>query len=283
MKTPGKKEKNDLGRLNKQLLQSLYPDDIAATREILRLNTPYTLMVQAAKNITKIPAPKVLPVKVVGYVDLMPLYSHHSYMDISVLQRYLELTPAECTCYVIRLKDRSLTGEVKKSLEKYVADRGLNYRVVDYKFMGKEQMTIIIAFSVVLLVVVGLFIVTMVFFIINMVMLSILKRRREIGTSIALGMSNLEIMFVLLGEVFVILTISWVVGSVLGASLMLLFGKVGIPGMVFFQKNTLYLLFSMKHIFVSYLIVMPPALVAAMLSLLRVRRLKPVDLLKEGK
>jgi ABC-type lipoprotein release transport system permease subunit len=281
LKTMSGADAKELAKWNKRLFQAIYEEVITPVPEEVSLDTPMTLMVSPAKSTAKINTPKIIPVKFVGFVEGMPLYYAYNFIDISVLQEYLELSPDECTGYFIRLKDKSDTEHVKIKIRDYLQKRGLDYRVIDYKFIGeKMHMPTATAFSLILNYLIILFMVIVIFFIVNSVMLSIIKRRKEVGTAITLGMSKNENVLIFVGEMLVLVTISWLAGSLLGSLLVFLFAQIGIPGIVFMQGGKLFLMFKVEYLFAAYAILLPTAVFASLLPSLTIRRAKVVELLK---
>jgi ABC-type lipoprotein release transport system permease subunit len=270
-----------LAKWNKRLFRTLYKKVIAPVPEEISLNTPMTLMVPPAKNIEKLSSPKILPIKFVGFVEGMPLYYAYNFIDISILQQYLDLSPEECTGYLIRLTDKSYTDEVKARLTDYIRKRGLDYKVIDYKYVGeKMHLPTATAFSLILNYLILLFIIIVIFFIVNSVMLSIIKRRKEVGTTITLGMSKNENMFIFVGEMIVLVTLSWLAGSLLGSLIVFLFAQVGVPGIVFMQGGRLFLMFKLQYLLTAYAILLPTAVFASLFPSLSLRKARVVELLK---
>lgn len=273
-----------LAQWNKKLLCALYPDAIVPIRGSVYLNEPMTITVPPAKDIGKLTPPRVVPVEIVGIVQNMPLfYKHDWFIDISALREYLELYPYEYTNYMIRCTDKVHVRRVTKAIEEYLSRRKLDYRVLDYHFFGRDYFQIPTAVKIVFTILISLFLVTVAIFIANTVLLALAKRRREIGTSISLGMSKGENIFTLVGEVFIVTSLSWIFGAVFGSLLVFLFSKIGIPGMIFFMEDRLYTIPRLEHALLSYVFVLPSALLAAYIPALRIRKVNPVELLREVK
>jgi ABC-type lipoprotein release transport system permease subunit len=224
----------------------------------------------------------VVPVTFKGIVQVMPLYGMESFIDIDAMREYFELGPEDLTEVMIRVDSLDAVPAVKAEIQGYLAGRGLDYAVLDYVEMGAGFMPTAVGFKIGLGVLIGLFVFAIVIFVVNMIMLAIIKRRREIGTAITLGMDRWEYVVVFLGEVFVIVTVSWIAGSILGGALVLLLSAVGMPGVMFFIDGLLYFDFSWTHLLLAYAVVLPAALVAALIPLLSIFRLRPVEVLREA-
>jgi ABC-type lipoprotein release transport system permease subunit len=274
---------DEMPKMNKKLLKALFFDDIGPVFDETRLNVPMTLSVNPTESSDSSGMPTMLPVKFVNYVETLPLYIPTSFIDIKALRQYLEIGEDHCTNYLIRLTDKKLTQDIKKKITGFLASGDYpGMTVIDYGATSKMYMPTAMAFSAIMWVLIALFLVMVIIFVVNNVMMAIVKRKSEIGTSITLGMSNGENVFVMLGEVFFITTFSWVVGSVFGMLLSLIFVFNGFP-ILFFQNGRFYFYFDLMPILVSYLLIMPIALASAAVPLTRLLKIRPVDLLKESK
>ena len=272
----------EVAKANKRLVQSLYPDAIAPVREEITMNKPLTLVIPSAKNVGTLNNTVVLPVQIVGFVQKTPLFwVREVFVDVEVLQEYLELGSTEYTSLLVRLDSRGNASEVAAKLQAYLEDRGLDYRAVDFTLTGKEYMGTAIAVRFTATVLIFLFVIMVVVFVVNMVLLSIVKRRREIGTSIAMGMSASENVWLLVAETGIIVTISWAFGSLLATGVIWLFSRIGLPGIFFFPENRLYFTFDFRHIVYSYTFILPSSLLAALIPALSVRKMEPVTLLRD--
>lgn len=266
---------------NKQLLSALFPDAISPVSEAIRLGVPMTFQTSSPREIKALSMPVVIPITFVGFVEAMPLYGFESFMDIGPLKAYLELGEREFTEIAIRLADIGSIDSAKTRIENYLAARGLDYRVLDYREMGAGYLPTALGVKIGLAVLAGLFVIAAIIFVANMILLAVIKRRREIGTAVALGMSPREYALLFLGEIFVIVTVAWVGGAILGSIAVATFAAFGMPGVVFFHDGLLYLDWNARHLLLAYLFVLPGALLAALIPVLRVLKLKPVDVLRE--
>jgi len=274
--------------LNKRLFLALYPDDIFPLPEPILAGKSVTVQVPGLRSEGALSLPKVLPVRYAGMVDIMPLYTPDSYVDLEAFRHFMEAPPGAATAYVIRLKDGGTTAAFQKKLEGWLTVHALadgigEVRVADYLFMGKIFLTTATAFEVIISILVGVFVLILVIFIVNLVLMSLIQRRREIGTGIAMGLSNGQTIAVMLGEVGVIVTVSWAIGSGVASLLTAAAGTWGIPGMIFFPGQRLYLSPQLGPYFLSYLILLPSALGAAVLPLSGLRKLLPVDFFREAR
>lgn len=225
--------------------------------------------------------PVVIPIEFAGFAESMPLYGFESFMAIQPLKNYLKLGEHEFTEVAIRLADIGQVDSIKARIQEYLNGRGLNDQVLDYREMGAGYLPTALGIRIGLMVLVGLFIAAVVIFVTNMILLAVIKRRREIGTVVALGMSPREYALLFLGEIFAIVTIAWIGGALLGSIVVAVFAKFGMPGMVFFHDRLLYFDWSARHVLLAYLFVLPGALAAALIPVSRVLKLKPVEVLRE--
>lgn len=276
-----KAERVRVRHTNKQLLSALFPDAISPVSEAIRLGVPMTFQTSLPGEIKALSLPVVIPITFTGFAEAMPIYGFESFMELQPLKAYLGLGEREFTEVAIRLADISLISHVKARIESELNARNLNYSVLDYREMGAGYLPTALGVKVGLAVLVGLFVIAVLIFVANMILLAVIKRRREIGTAVALGMSPREYALLFLGEIFVIVTIAWVGGSILGSLAVAAFGAFGMPGVVFFHDGLLYLDWQAQHLLLAYLFVLPSALLAALLPVSQVLKLKPVAVLRE--
>ncbi|MFZ1828683.1 MAG: FtsX-like permease family protein [Candidatus Competibacteraceae bacterium] len=277
----GQAEASQVRYANKQLLSALFPDAISPVSEAIRLGAPMTFQTSSPREIKALSLPVVIPITFAGFAEAMPLYGFESFMDIGPLKAYLELGEREFTEIAVRLANVGSTDSVKARIEHHLAARGLDYQVLDYQEMGAGYLPTALGVKIGLAVLAGLFVIAAIIFVANMILLAVIKRRREIGTAVALGMSPREYALLFLGEIFVIVTVAWVGGSILGSIAVAAFAAFGMPGVVFFHDGLLYLDWNARHLLLAYLFVLPGALLAALIPVSRVLKLKPVDVLRE--
>lgn len=267
--------------LRKRLLESVYPDAITPVRDTIGLDIPYTMAVPPARRDADA-AQEVLPVVMVAYVEKMPLYHGSYYVDARVLRERLGLGEREGTNLYVRLGRNEDTATVKAALEAELAKQGLDYVVRDYHQLGNLYGTTAAAFRLVTLILIVLFVVTVMVFIANTVLLSVARRRREIGTAIAIGLAPRQNIVIMLGEVVIIVATSWAVGATLAVAAVLALHEVGLPGIIFMPEGRLRLDFDAAHLAISLVVLLVSALAAAAIPLRRVAGVQPVDLLREA-
>ena len=239
--------KKEIAKWNKRLYCSLYPDIIFPVPEEITLNKPLTLQVMPAKNKEILSSPIIIPITFVSYAKGIPMYPQPTYIDINIFREYLDLESNECTDFVIRLKDKQSIQIVKDKIQKYLIEQNYDYKVIDFFQADTLGTPIATSFSIVILIPVILLFCAIVIFILNMIMLSIIKRKREIGTSLAIGMTKGENIIIFLGEVFIIVTLSWLISIVVGSAAIIYLANNGLSGMFFFNSNKLFFVLDFKH------------------------------------
>jgi len=268
--------------LNKRIFKALYDKDIAYLPEAIIPGKRISLQLGSFKTTNATELPIIIPAVYTGMCEINPLYTPNSFMDITAFRKYMNLDENAATAWVIRLKDIRNVAEVSAKIEKHLTETGSDAKIVDYKFLGEIYLTTGIAFSLVIEILVIIFVVILLIFIINLVMMSMIQRRKEIGTGLALGLDNMQTIIIMTGEVAAIVAVSCAAGSVLGFLLVLLCNQLGIPGMIFFAGGKLYLTIQTMPFIETWLIILPSSIIVAFIPLLRMRKLLPVDLFREG-
>jgi ABC-type lipoprotein release transport system permease subunit len=73
------------------------------------------------------------------------------------------------------------------------------------------------------------------------------------------------------------------IGALVGTGLILLFSRIGVPGIIFFPDGLLFPSLYWEHYIYAYLLVVGTSILATFFPLLSVKKLKVVDMLKEGR
>ena len=153
--------------------------------------------------------------------------------------------------------------------------------VKDYTELGQLFLSVASGFQILTLVLIVLFMASVTIFIVNTVLLSLIKRRREIGTAIAIGLAPGANVMILFGEMLVLALVSWALGTALGVGIVLLFHVAGVPGIVFMPEGRLFLDLRASNVAVSLAVFFSSSAVASLLPLLGLTRAAPLELLKE--
>ncbi|HQL32900.1 MAG TPA: hypothetical protein PK969_06560, partial [Treponemataceae bacterium] len=137
--------------------------------------------------------PTVIPAVYVGMCEVNPLYVANSFLDIDAFRYAKNLGPPDPTA-----------------------------KVLDYNKLGEIYLATGVGFSLVIGILVVIFVVILLIFTLNLVLMSMIQRRREIGTGMALGLDGMQTVIIMTGEVAVIVAVSCAAGSILGLLLVAL-------------------------------------------------------------
>ncbi len=268
--------------LRKRLLQTAYPDAITPVRDTIDLNVPYTLAVPAARGDDPAARPLVLPITIAAYVQRIPMFFYNYYIDARALRDGLGLKENEGTGVFIRLKSDTGVPMVKKQIADWLAAHGSDYVVRDYKELGQLFYSVSTGFRVITTIIITLVAASVMIFIVNSVLVSLMKRRREIGATIAVGLSPEAAIRIMSGEMLVMVFLAWAVGSILGTGLILLLHRSGMPGVPFMPDGRLLLDIRPLHLAVSFAILIVSSALSSLAPLRRLKRAAPIELLKEA-
>ncbi len=268
----------ELKNWNKRLIQSIYPEYINEVLETIALNRPMGLFVESTDDTRP---PVLVPIEFVGYVEGIPEFYGYNFIEIDILQQYLDVDSDEYTHYLIRLHDEANIPIVMEKLQEYIDSKGLDYKVVDYKYIGgKTHMPLAIGVSLVFSVLVVLFLIISVFFVVYIVTVSLIRRRKEMGTVMTLGMSRMENIMVIIGENMVIMTLAWMTASIVMGVFLAYFSKNGLGGIVFFPKGKLYFNFKYSYFIYAYLLIAIPGTIASFVPTLKLKNVNIIELLR---
>ena len=268
--------------LRKRLLQAVYSDAITPVRDTINLNVSYTMAVPAARGDDPLARPAVLPIAVTAYVQRLPMFFYTYYMDARPLRERLGLGDREGTSIFIRMSSLADVPAAKRQIAQWLSARQPDCVVRDYAELGRLFLSTASGFGVLTLVLIALFIASVSIFIVNTVLLSLIRRRREIGTAIAIGLPPGAQVTILFGEMIVSAMVSWVLGTGLGAAVVLLLHVTGVPGIIFMPEGRLFLDLRASQIAVSLAVFLCASAAASLFPLLRLTRARPLDLLKEA-
>ncbi len=267
--------------LRKRLLQSVYPDAITPVRDTINLNVSYTMAVPAARGDDPLARPAVLPIAITAYVRRLPMFFYTYYIDARALREQLGLGDREGTSIYIRMGSLADVPAAKQEIARWISVHRKDYVVKDYTELGQLFLSVASGFQILTLVLIVLFMVSVTIFIVNTVLLSLIKRRREIGTAIAIGLAPGANVMILFGEMLVLTLVSWALGTALGIGIVLLFHVAGVPGIVFMPEGRLFLDLRASNVAVSLAVFFSSSAVASFLPLLGLTRAAPLELLKE--
>lgn len=269
---------SELKNWNKRLIQTIYPEDINEVPEGIALNKPMGLFVASTDDTRP---PILIPIEFIGYCEGIPEFYGYNFIELKVLQEYIDVSNDKCTSYLIRLKDEKDLGVVMTKVDNYIKERGFDYKVVDYKYIGnKTHIPLATGVSIVFRSLIILFLLISIFFVSYIVTISLIRRRKEMGTVITLGMSRNENILVFLGENLVLITVSWIAASMLMGLLLIYLSKNGLGGIVFFPRGILHFKFKYEYFTKAYLVITIPGILASIFPALKLRKATLVELLK---
>lgn len=267
--------------LNKRIFKALYPEDIVDLREPIIAGKRVTLQVAPFKTTGALSMPIAIPVRYTGMCEFVPLYMPNSLINLDAFRYFTGLDSDASTSFIIRLKDIKDTKIVKTLIENKLRDMGSDAQVADYLTLGKIELTTGTAFTAIITILIVIFALILLMFTVNLVLLSMIQRRKEIGTGLALGLENMQTIIIMTGEIGVIVAISCTAGCIIGLAAVIAAMHFGIPGMVFFVGGRLHLTLRAFPFIATYLILIPSSLLVAFIPLLKLRKALPVDLFRE--
>jgi len=165
----------------------------------------------------------------IGSVDLLNLFGYNvAYTDLRSARELLGLTEQEATDVIIYTGDKKRAAETKQQLTAYFAEKGLfgtTTAVTTWKQTGGFIMSGIGFLSILFyyFTVVLLFIISVL--LINIISMTVLERRREIGTLRAIGFGRTRVAWLFLLEILLLTGFFCLLGVLLGSGLMLLLGQ----------------------------------------------------------
>ncbi len=266
---------------NMRVLDALYPDLLSMVSEPVRPGQRVSIQIAPFESEGPITLPIVIPARYEGLVEFVPLYMANNFIDLNAFRHYMNLSDDDATSLVIRLKDVNDTDPMKRLIQDRLREMGSDAAVVDWKFLNRLSLTTGTAMSAVISILIAVFAAILLLFTVNLVMTSLVQRRREIGTGLAMGLSAGQTVFIMTGEVAVIVGLSSLAGAAIGAAAVALAARFGVPGMVFFSGGRLYMTPQWKPVIQTILILLPSSILVSLIPLSRLLKCLPVDLFKE--
>ncbi len=129
----------------------------------------------------------------------------------------------------IKLKDPSQLAKTQAELTQAFKDKGMDVRVVDWQQASGIVGQMVNIMRLVLILALGVIGLVTLVIINNSIIVGTLNRIREIGTMRAIGAQKSFVVGLFLGETCVTGLIGSIVGAILGALVLLVLSKVGIP------------------------------------------------------
>lgn len=266
----------------KLLLQSMFQDFIWPIQKPISLNSSYTIVVPSVKDEGRIGNISVIPVELKAYIEQMPLFFFNFYIDNAALEYYLDISKGNYTSVLIRLNNEKDTSIVEKKIENWLSYKALDYKIKNSNELGKLYLTVSVAVDIITTIIMLLYVATVIVFIVNSVTLLVLKRRKDIGIAVTVGLSLSQNCIIIFGEIISLVIISWAIGSFFGVCIEIALEKWGVPGLMYFPDNKLYYYFQMSHAIKTLYIILASATISAAFVLFRIVKKKPIELLREG-
>ncbi len=264
---------------NKRIVRSLYQAELREVEESIALYKPMGLIL-ANPHANKDAAPSLMPIHFAGFVEGIPEFYGYNFVDLEVLQKSLKLSMENCTSYLVRCKGMSDIPVVSAIIKSLLLERGLDYAVVDYRYLGnKTHMPIAMAIDIVFTLLNVLFLSVCFLFVSYNVMVSLLRRRREFGVQLVLGMSRLKCGIVYIGEVAFVVFVSWIFASAIMLVILENFTSHGMPGIVFFPKGILKFYLEFRYFGLALVLVAFSSIGATLISYAKLRKIEIVNLL----
>ncbi|MDD4179257.1 MAG: FtsX-like permease family protein [Candidatus Margulisbacteria bacterium] len=222
--------------------------------------------------------------KVVGIYDF----------DSPTIDRKVFLIPIESAQYLLDLEGSA--SEIFIMTNKAEAARrvarqistvlGPGYRATAWQEQGAIYFFLEVARYIYLIILI-IIVLLSAFTILNTMFMSVLERTREIGMMKALGMTNRQLVIMVLFEALVLGALASLIGAVVGAGASYYLSTHGldftktVENMDFPTFNVYYSDFSWRYIWVSSLIGMICSMLAAVFPAMRAAKMEPTEALHE--
>jgi len=181
----------------------------------------------------------------------------------------------------IILDDKDRIDELKARIEKVSADEGLGIKVVTWRQAAGMVGQFIVLVRVVLYVIISITFLVALVIINNSMIMATMERVTEIGTIRAIGAQQTFVLLMFLLETMVLGLVAGMTGSGIGAMIVLILGKIGIPAttpiMVFlFSGPRLFPTVEAYHLFFAAVVILIVSIVSTMYPALIATRVEPV-------
>jgi putative ABC transport system permease protein len=224
-------------------------------------------------------------VPVVGVVEapgIEPFVSHLVYLNIEDAQK-LNNIGDKVSNLVVLLKERSDLDSFMNKWKGPLEDKSLqedSYKVNGATYMGIAQ-TFEIAFYSIIFVV----FVLIMLYVLNISLMAVYQRVKEIGTLSALGTGSLRIMFSIIFEFLFLGLLASSVGIAGGSILVSVLSKNGIPASsdtmaTVYGGDYIYLNLNPQQIIITYAVACVVCFIAVIIPAFRATRIQPIDALR---
>lgn len=187
----------------------------------------------------------------------------------------------------VLLKDPSRLKDSIRAINDVSKAEGLGVQATDWRNAAGTigQLTILVRAVLYLFVAVIFGVAT--FIIMNSMLMATLERAREIGTMRAIGAQRLFLLRLFLRETFIMSFVFGIIGTLLGAAIVLIVGRKGIPSMgdvstFFFSGDRLYLTLNPLHIFIVFAAMTFVAIVSTQYPAWRAMKISPLEAMQKA-
>ncbi len=186
--------------------------------------------------------------------------------------------PHRVTEYAVSIGDLQQAEIVAKAVQEKLGD---DYEVITWRQRDQNASDAVDRLTAVVLIISIVFFVLILSGIINTMLMSVYERVREIGTMLAVGVRRWQVLIMFLVEALTLGFFAALIGSSIGASVVLGLAKYGItvtpPGQ---KPMPIFPFITPSNIAIAMLATSLGAMLAALYPALRASRLKPVDALR---
>lgn len=249
--------------------------DLLAHESLGAQSWPVIMANDVAGNINGV---TVLPVGTLSAV--LPGDKRIGFINLRKAQELLRMD-SKVTSYVISLSDVAKTDEVKAQLESVL---GSEFEVVSWDEAAPFVKDLLHNVDLIFVLISGIFVLVVALGVANSILMTVMERKQEIGTIMAMGGTRLQIASFFTLEGFFMGLVGGCIGTVLGYLAVLIVHDVGIhlaaPGSD--VKVTLRTFVSFNYLWVSFVFT---ALLSGCVSVwpaLRATAQKPIEVLKSA-
>lgn len=205
------------------------------------------------------------------------------YIDYSQMIQGLYLSEDQLSYALVMFKDQKKAPETITRIKKLLPTEA---RIVHPKESGQFFISQKGMYSVILGIATGLMYISIFLFVYSTLIMSIFSRKREIGITMSMGISNENIFAMYAGEGLLIGFISSLIGSLVGLIIVMILSVVGIPAVneamkYGFAADMLYPLPSLSSILLTVLGISVISFIGSIPPTMKILKIKPVEALAE--
>jgi ABC-type lipoprotein release transport system permease subunit len=183
---------------------------------------------------------------------------------------------------LVRLESDAQTNSTVDEMNAYFAEQGMDVEAVDWSVAAGSSALLNTAFQVFFYIVVIILAVVAVIIIMNTLVISVIERTKEIGTMRSLGAKKNIVREMFIAETMSISLVFGTIGLVLGAIVILIINRVGIPAgnqivELIFGGSVFRPVFDPMSILTGYLIMLGIGLVSSWYPVRVALKIQPVE------